>query len=40
MVYTLRVQIALVLLSECPLSLIIRSINVTFQTIKLDTFDS
>ena len=40
MVYTLRAQIALVLLSECPLGLIIGSINVAFQTVKLNTFDS
>ncbi len=40
MVYTLQVQIALVLLSECPLGLIIGSINVAFQTVKLHTFDS
>ena len=40
MVYTLRVQTSLVLLSECLLNLIIGSINVAFQTVKLHTFDS
>lgn len=40
MVYTLRVQTALILLSECPLGLIIGSINIAFQAVKLHTFNS